>query len=125
MRCNVIGALRGRVTPLTSSHLFRMVCQMKTTLNIDDTVMAQLRREAARQGRTMAELVETALRLLLRSPRPRGKYKPGDPAPGYWDPIIGAGRPIDTDKYFVISADTLANLDTKDPNAPLSSRRFI
>ncbi len=46
---------------------------MKTTLYIDDTVMAELRREAARQGRTMSELVETALRLLLRSQRKRGK----------------------------------------------------
>ena len=45
-----------------------------------------------------------------------GKYKPTDAAPGYWDPIIGAGKPIDTDKYFVISADSLANLNTKDPN---------
>jgi len=45
-----------------------------------------------------------------------GKYAPTDAAPGYWDPIIGAGRPIDTDKYFVISADTLVNLNTKDPN---------
>ena len=45
-----------------------------------------------------------------------GKYAPSDAAPGYWDPIIGAGRPIDTDKYFVISADTLTNLNTKDPN---------
>ena len=40
---------------------------MKTTLNIDNTVMAQLKREAARQRRTMSELVETALRLLFRS----------------------------------------------------------
>jgi len=39
---------------------------MKTTLNIPDTVMAELRREAARQGRTMSELVEAALRLLLQ-----------------------------------------------------------
>ena len=45
-----------------------------------------------------------------------GKYKPTDAVPGYWDPIIGAGKPIDTDKYFVISADALANLNTKDPN---------
>ncbi len=45
-----------------------------------------------------------------------GKYKPADAAPGYWDPIIGAGRPLDTDKYFVISADALTNLNTKDPN---------
>jgi hypothetical protein len=49
-----------------------MVIHMKTTLNIDDTVMAELKREAARQGRTMSELVETALRLLLRSQRKRG-----------------------------------------------------
>jgi homoserine O-acetyltransferase len=45
-----------------------------------------------------------------------GKYAPTDAAPGYWDPIIGAGRPIDTDKYFVISADALTNLNTKDSN---------
>src|SRR5690349_7851631 len=45
-----------------------------------------------------------------------GKYKPADAAPGYWDAIIGAGKPIDTDKYFVISADALVNLNTKDPN---------
>ena len=49
-----------------------MVFHMKTTLNIDDTVMAELKREAARQGRTMSELVETALRLLLRSRPKRG-----------------------------------------------------
>jgi len=48
-----------------------MVYHMKTTLNIDDTVMAQLKREAARQQRTMSELVETALRSLFRSPKKR------------------------------------------------------
>ena len=46
-----------------------MIFHMKTTLNIDDTVMVQLKREAARQGRTMSDLVETALRLLFRSQR--------------------------------------------------------
>ena len=46
-----------------------MVSHMKTTLNIDDTVMAELKRQAVRQGRTMSEMVETALRLLLRSNR--------------------------------------------------------
>ena len=45
-----------------------------------------------------------------------GKYQPADAAPGYWDPIIGSGRALDTDKYFVVSADALANLNTKDPN---------
>jgi hypothetical protein len=46
---------------------------MKTTLVIDDGVMARLKREAARSGRTMSELVETALRRFLQSrPEPGG-----------------------------------------------------
>ena len=45
-----------------------------------------------------------------------GKYKPSDAAPGYWDGLIGAGKPVDTDKFFVVSSDTLVNLNTKDPN---------
>ncbi len=43
-----------------------MVFHMKTTLNIHDSVMARLKQEAARQGRTMSDLVETALRLLFQ-----------------------------------------------------------
>ena len=50
-----------------------MAFHMKTTLNIDDSVMAQLKREAVRQGRTMSELVETALRLLFQSRKNRGE----------------------------------------------------
>ncbi|MBI1948928.1 MAG: ribbon-helix-helix protein, CopG family [Deltaproteobacteria bacterium] len=38
---------------------------MKTTLVIDDGVLAKLRREAAREGKTISELVEAALRLFL------------------------------------------------------------
>jgi hypothetical protein len=49
---------------------------MKTTLNISDPVMAQLKREAAGQGRTMSELVETALRLFFRAPRKQGELPP-------------------------------------------------
>lgn len=44
-----------------------MVIHMKTTLTIDDGVMARLRRESARTGRTMSELVEMALRQLLQA----------------------------------------------------------
>ncbi len=44
---------------------------MKATLSIDDRVMARLKQEAARQGRTMSELVESALRLLLEPPPAR------------------------------------------------------
>ena len=48
------------------------MAQVKTTLKINDTVMALLRREAVRRGCTMSELVENALRLLLeRRPKKR------------------------------------------------------
>jgi hypothetical protein len=57
-----------------------MVFHMKTTLNIDDSVMAQLKREAARQGRTMSELVEMALRMLLRT---RKKMEAVPPLPTF------------------------------------------
>jgi hypothetical protein len=49
---------------------------MKTTLNIDDTVMARLKQEAARRGRTMSELVETALRQLFRTRGPQEELPP-------------------------------------------------
>ena len=42
---------------------------MKTTLHIDDSMVATLRKEAARSGRTMSEFVETALRDLLQARR--------------------------------------------------------
>ena len=45
-----------------------------------------------------------------------GKYAASDPAPGYWDAIIGPGKAIDTNKYFVLSSDTLVNLNTGDPS---------
>jgi hypothetical protein len=53
-----------------------LVFHMKTTLNIDDTVMAQLKRESARQKRTMSELVETALRNLFRAQKNVKKLPP-------------------------------------------------
>jgi hypothetical protein len=56
-----------------------MVFHMKTTLNVDDTVMAQLKREAARQGRTMSELVETALRNLFRAQKNKNADLPSLP----------------------------------------------
>lgn len=53
-----------------------MVSHMKTTLNIDDSVMARLKREAAKQGRTMSELMEAALRLFLRAQREKQDLPP-------------------------------------------------
>ncbi len=43
-----------------------------------------------------------------------GRYHPDDPEPGYWDAVIGPGKAIDTDRYYVISVDTLVNANVHD-----------
>jgi homoserine O-acetyltransferase/O-succinyltransferase len=44
-----------------------------------------------------------------------GRYAASDELPGYWDAIIGPGKAIDTDRYFVLSSDTLVNINARDP----------
>jgi hypothetical protein len=53
-----------------------MVFHMKTTLNISDVTMRAIKREAARRGQTMSELVESALRGMLGRPRRATKLPP-------------------------------------------------
>lgn len=67
---------------------------MKTTLNIDDSVMQRLREEAARRGTTMSALVEAGLRLVLAPPAATGH--PGVPLPPLptWD---SGGHLVDID----------------------------
>jgi len=45
-----------------------------------------------------------------------GKYTESDPLPGYWDSIVGPGKAIDTNKFYVISSDTLVNASAFDKN---------
>ena len=45
-----------------------MVCHMKTTLNVDDNVMRQLKETAARRQTTMSAIVEAGIRRILAEP---------------------------------------------------------
>lgn len=54
-------------------HIGYMVFHMKTTLIIDDRVMTRLKTEAARHGRTISEMVEASLRMMLHATRERPK----------------------------------------------------
>ena len=44
-----------------------------------------------------------------------GKYAESDALSGYWDDLIGPGKAVDTDRYFVISSDNLCNCGVKNP----------
>ena len=45
-----------------------------------------------------------------------GKYSKDDKAAGYWDYLMGPGKIVDTNKYYVLSSDTLVNLNVNAPN---------
>jgi homoserine O-acetyltransferase len=45
-----------------------------------------------------------------------GKYDATEMAPGWWDTLIGPGKAIDTDKYCVISCDTISNINHHNKN---------
>jgi homoserine O-acetyltransferase len=54
-----------------------------------------------------------------------GKYNPEDMEPGWWDTLIGPGKAIDTDRYFVLCTDTLCNIQVKNPNVITTGPRSI
>jgi len=60
-----------------------MVIHMKTTLNIDDTVMQRLREEAARRSTTISALVEAGLRRILDDPPAEEKRRGMPPLPSW------------------------------------------
>jgi homoserine O-acetyltransferase len=54
--------------------------------------------------RTNAVLIFTGL-----SPSAHAASSPEDPAPGWWEDMIGPGKPIDTRRYFVICVNSLGS----------------
>ncbi|MHC5372943.1 alpha/beta fold hydrolase [Enterococcus sp. LJL120] len=54
-----------------------------------------------------------------------GKYTEEDLIPGYWDELIGPGKAVDTNKFFVISTDNLANVQYHNPNVITTGPRSI
>ena len=61
---------------MTACRFLRVVSHIKTTLSISDATMRAVKREAARRGQTMSELVESALRQTLGQSKPAGKLPP-------------------------------------------------
>jgi len=56
-----------------------------------------------------------------------GDSGPGQPTPGWWNDFIGPGRPLDTDRYFVVCANVLGGCQgTSGPASinPTSGQRW-
>ncbi len=52
-----------------------------------------------------------------------GPSGPGHPTPGWWDDMIGPGKPIDTERWFVVCANVLGGCQgTSGPASPLPDR---
>jgi homoserine O-acetyltransferase len=48
-----------------------------------------------------------------------GPAGPGHPTPGWWDGLIGPGRPLDTDRFFVVASNVLGGCQgTTGPSSP-------
>jgi len=60
---------------------------MKTTLNVNESVMAALKKEAVRRGCTMSELLEAALRAFL-APKSRREDLPPLPVFKSGGPLV-------------------------------------
>lgn len=54
-----------------------------------------------------------------------GKYTAHDEESGWWDGLIGPGKAIDTNKYFVICTDNLCNVQVKNPHVITTGPKSI
>lgn len=48
---------------------------MRTTISLDDRLLAQLKKRAADSGTSVSRLVEQAIRLLMRTPPPQAQQE--------------------------------------------------
>lgn len=51
---------------------------MRTTITLDDRLFAQLKKRAAESGTSVSRVIEQAIRLLMRTPRPARHQDPFD-----------------------------------------------
>jgi homoserine O-acetyltransferase len=53
-----------------------------------------------------------------------GPAEPGHPTPGWWNPLVGPGRELDTDQWFVVAPNVLGGCQgTTGPSSPAPDGR--
>jgi homoserine O-acetyltransferase/O-succinyltransferase len=89
---------------------------LETGGRLPDVVVAYETWGTLNPARDNAVLVEHALTGDSHVSGPAG---PGHPTPGWWDGLIGPGRPLDTDRWFVVASNVLGGCQgTTGPASP-------
>ncbi|HET7370067.1 MAG TPA: homoserine O-acetyltransferase [Gammaproteobacteria bacterium] len=60
-------------------------------------------------GELNADRSNAILILTGLSPDAHAASAPADPTPGWWEPMVGPGKPIDSDRFFVICVNSLGS----------------
>lgn len=99
-----------------SAHIGAL--QLENGFVLDDVVMTFETWGKLNESGDNAILVEHAL---TGDSHVSGDIAQGQPTPGWWDGLIGAGAPLDTDRYYVICINVLGGC--RGSTGPLSLRR--
>jgi homoserine O-acetyltransferase/O-succinyltransferase len=101
----------------TSMHHITKRCFETTyTLECGETIPVRIGYETYGQLRNDRKNAILVCHFFSATSHAAGKYHPDDEQAGWWDMLIGPGKAIDTDQYFVISSDTLCNIQLKNPH---------
>ena len=60
-------------------------------------------------GKLNSDASNAVLILTGLSPNAHVASSPEDPSPGWWEPMVGPGKPIDSDKFYVVSVNSLGS----------------
>lgn len=88
---------------------------MRTTLNLDDHLLAEAKRLAATRGSTLTAVMEDALRIVVRRADEAGNRE-AVKLPSFGEPGAGFMPGVDLD-------DSAALLELMEGDAPLDARR--
>lgn len=60
-------------------------------------------------GQLNADASNAVLILTGLSPSAHVASSPADPSPGWWEPMVGAGKPVDSEHFYIISLNSLGS----------------
>lgn len=99
----------------TRYHRFLLEGRLEGGEEFGDVTLAYETYGTLNEGKSNAILI---LHALSGDAHAAGRHHPNDPNPGWWDAMIGPGKPFDTNRYFVVCSNVLGGCrGSSGPNA--------